>query len=158
MSIPCSTVGRKKACCPFERKKRGQYVITSSQSFNRRYLHGIPADSRAASSSRFLTPQDITEEKIARVRRLNELANARGQSLAQMAIAWLLREEQLTSVLIGASKVSWIEDCVGTLNLDFTPAELQQIEEILSKQYLLLKHLQLLINKASIFIVCGAHG
>ncbi|NLC53610.1 MAG: L-glyceraldehyde 3-phosphate reductase, partial [Firmicutes bacterium] len=97
-----------------------------------RYLHGIPADSRAASSSRFLTPQDITEVKIARVRRLNELASARGQTLAQMAIAWLLREEQLTSVLIGASKVSQIEDCVGTLeNLDFTPAELQQIEEIL---------------------------
>ena len=97
-----------------------------------RYLHGIPADSRAASSSRFLTPQDITEVKIARVRRLNELASARGQTLAQMAIAWLLREEQLTSVLIGASKVSQIEDCVGALeNLNFTPAELQQIEEIL---------------------------
>ena len=87
-----------------------------------RYLNGIPADSRAASSSRFLNPQDITEEKIATVRRLNELASTRDQSLAQMAIAWLLREEQLTSVLIGASKVSQIEDCVGALeNLDFTP-------------------------------------
>ncbi|HHT05174.1 MAG TPA: L-glyceraldehyde 3-phosphate reductase [Hydrogenispora sp.] len=97
-----------------------------------RYLNGIPADSRAASSSRFLNPQDITEEKIATVRRLNELASTRDQSLAQMAIAWLLREEQLTSVLIGASKVSQIEDCVGALeNLDFTPAELQQIEAIL---------------------------
>ena len=97
-----------------------------------RSLKGIPADSRAASSSRFLNPQDITEEKIATVRRLNELASTRDQSLAQMAIAWLLREEQLTSVLIGASKVSQIEDCVGALeNLDFTPAELQQIEAIL---------------------------
>ncbi|HHW13058.1 MAG TPA: L-glyceraldehyde 3-phosphate reductase [Firmicutes bacterium] len=97
-----------------------------------RYLNGIPADSRAASSSPFLNPQDITEDKIAKVRHLNELAKARGQSLAQMAVAWLLREGRLTSVLIGASKVSQIEDCVGALaNLDFTPAELQQIEEIL---------------------------
>ena len=97
-----------------------------------RYLHGIPADSRAASSSRFLTPEEITEEKITKVRRLNALAASRGQSLAQMAIAWLFRDGQLTSVLIGASKTSQIEDCVGALaNLNFTPAERQQIEEIL---------------------------
>ncbi len=97
-----------------------------------RYLKGIPADSRAAGSSIFLNPQDITAEKVATVQRLNGLAAARGQSLAQMALAWLLRGGQLTSVLIGASKVSQIEDCVGALKrLDFTGDELEQIEEIL---------------------------
>lgn len=97
-----------------------------------RYLKGIPADSRAAGSSIFLNPQDITAEKVATVQRLNELAAARGQSLAQMALAWLLRGGQLTSVLIGASKVSQVEDCVGALKrLDFTGDELEQIEEIL---------------------------
>jgi L-glyceraldehyde 3-phosphate reductase len=98
-----------------------------------RYLNGIPVDSRAAGGSIFLNPHDITAEKIATVQRLNELATARGQSLAQMALAWLLRGGQLTAVLIGASKVSQIEDCVGALeNLDFTGDELEQIEEILA--------------------------
>ena len=97
-----------------------------------RYLKGIPADSRAASSSVFLKPDDITPEKIEKVKQLNTLAVARGQSLAQMALAWVLRGGRVTSVLIGASKVSQIDDCVGTINkLDFTKEELDKIEGIL---------------------------
>ncbi|HHU52076.1 MAG TPA: L-glyceraldehyde 3-phosphate reductase [Firmicutes bacterium] len=97
-----------------------------------RYLHGIPADSRAAGGSIFLQPQDITAEKVEKARSLNELAAARGQSLAQMALAWLLREGRLTSVLIGASKVSQIEDCAGAIKrLDFSAEEVARIEEIL---------------------------
>jgi L-glyceraldehyde 3-phosphate reductase len=97
-----------------------------------RYLNGIPADSRAASTSAFLRPEDINEEKLGKIRKLNELAVFREQSLAQMALAWVLRGERVTSVLIGASKISQIEDCVGTINkLDFTQDELNKIEEIL---------------------------
>jgi L-glyceraldehyde 3-phosphate reductase len=97
-----------------------------------RYLNGIPADSRAASSSVFLKTDDITEDKLSKIRRLNELAKTRGQSLAQMALAWVLRGGQVTSVLIGASKVRQIEDCVGTIKkLEFSNEELSQIEEIL---------------------------
>ncbi len=97
-----------------------------------RYLNGIPADSRAASSSAFLQPDDITEDKVNKVRRLNELAKMRGQSLAQMALAWVLRGGKVTSVLIGASKVQQIVDCVGTIKrLAFSNEELEQIEEII---------------------------
>ncbi|TCL65320.1 L-glyceraldehyde 3-phosphate reductase [Hydrogenispora ethanolica] len=97
-----------------------------------RYLNGIPADSRAAGSSVFLKPEDITTEKVAKVRRLNELAASRGQSLAQMALAWVLRGGRVTSVLIGASKVSQIEDCVRTIaRLDFSADELAAVEGIL---------------------------
>lgn len=97
-----------------------------------RYLNGIPADSRAASSSVFLNPEDITAEKIAKAKQLNEIAASRGQSLAQMALAWLLRDGRVTSVLIGASKPSQIEDCVGAINrLDFSGEELERIEKIL---------------------------
>lgn len=98
-----------------------------------RYLNGIPADSRAGGPGIFLKPEDITEEKLVKVGRLNDLAASRGQSLAQMALAWVLRNDGVTSVLIGASKPSQIEDCVQTINrLDFSGQELEQIEEILS--------------------------
>lgn len=97
-----------------------------------RYLNGIPADSRAASSSIFLKTEDITAQKLAKIQRLNELAISRGQSLAQMALAWVLRGDRVTSVLIGASKVSQIEDCAKTINkMAFTKEELDKIERIL---------------------------
>ena len=97
-----------------------------------RYLNGIPADSRAASASVFLKPDDITEDRLNKIRRLNELAKIREQSLAQMALAWVLRGGKVTSVLIGASKVRQIEDCVGAIKgLEFSSEELNQIEEIL---------------------------
>uniref|UniRef100_A0A7C4KLY3 L-glyceraldehyde 3-phosphate reductase n=1 Tax=Anaerolinea thermolimosa TaxID=229919 RepID=A0A7C4KLY3_9CHLR len=112
-------------CIPFSPLAQG--LLTN------RYLEGLPPDSRAVADGRFLTPDSITQEKIARVRRLNELAVARGQSMAQMALAWVLRLPQVTSALIGASRVSQIEDAVGAVNnLTFSPEELAKIDEILS--------------------------
>jgi len=112
-------------CIPFSPLAQG--LLTN------RYLEGLPPDSRAVADGRFLTPDSITQEKIARVRRLNELAVARGQSMAQMALAWVLRLPQITSALIGASRVSQIEDAVGAVNnLTFSPEELAKIDEILS--------------------------
>lgn len=97
-----------------------------------RYLQGIPQDSRAASSSRFLTPEQLTEEKLQKVRRLNTLAQQRGQKLSQMALAWVLRNNRVTSVLIGASKTSQIEDAVGMLaKRTFSAEEIAEIEQIL---------------------------
>lgn len=100
----------------------------------KKYLHGIPEDSRAASDTGFLKADRITEEVLAKVRGLQEIAQARGQSLAQMAIAWVLRHEVVTSALIGASKVSQIEEIVGALdNLAFTEEELAAIEGVLGQ-------------------------
>ena len=98
-----------------------------------RYLQGIPADSRA-SKAVFLKTSDITESRLAQIRALNELAARREQSLAQMALAWVLRDERMTSALIGASRVEQIEQNVAALaNLSFTAAELAGIDTILSK-------------------------
>ncbi|EOC1303657.1 L-glyceraldehyde 3-phosphate reductase [Cronobacter dublinensis] len=98
-----------------------------------RYLNGIPADSRAASGSRFLNPDQITDAKLEKVRQLNALAAQRGQKLSQMALAWVLRDEKLTSVLIGASKTSQIDDAVGMLaKRDFSAQERAAIEAILA--------------------------
>jgi L-glyceraldehyde 3-phosphate reductase len=96
-----------------------------------RYLGGIPADSRAGHDARFLKPEHITAEKLGKVRQLDALARARGQSLAQLALAWVLRNPAITSALIGASKVAQIEENVAALqNLAFTSAELAQIDRI----------------------------
>ncbi|EPD6700489.1 L-glyceraldehyde 3-phosphate reductase [Cronobacter dublinensis] len=98
-----------------------------------RYLNGIPADSRAASGSRFLNPDQITDAKLEKVRQLNTLAAQRGQKLSQMALAWVLRDEKVTSVLIGASKTSQIDDAVGMLaKRDFSAQERAAIEAILA--------------------------
>lgn len=98
-----------------------------------RYLNGIPADSRAASGSRFLNPEQLTEARLKIVRQLNALAEKRGQKLSQMALAWVLRDDNVTSVLIGASKPAQIEDAVGMLaNRHFTLQERDAIEHILS--------------------------
>jgi len=97
-----------------------------------RYLEGIPADSRAGGQSVFLNPEDITNEIMSKIRLLNEIANKRGQKLAQMALAWVLRGGRVTSVLIGASKVAQIDDCVAALNnLNFSQEELRAIEAVL---------------------------
>ncbi len=100
-----------------------------------RYLTDIPVDSRAAKPHGFLKPEHVTDERIAKVRRLNEIAQARGQTMAQLAIAWVLRRPVVTSALIGASRVEQIEDIVGVLtNLDFAQEELDQIEQILQSE------------------------
>ncbi|ULT56166.1 L-glyceraldehyde 3-phosphate reductase [Neobacillus drentensis] len=97
-----------------------------------KYLTGIPDDSRAAGSSQFLNEGQITPEVVERVRRLNEIAEGRGQTLSQMALAWVLREGRVTSVLIGASKVSQIEENVAVVNnLEFSNQEIVRIEDIL---------------------------
>ncbi len=97
-----------------------------------KYLKGIPEGSRASKADSYLQSTDITPEKIAKVKRLNEIAESRGQKMAQLALAWVLRDKRVTSVIIGASKVSQIEDAVGILDkMEFTTEELQLIEEIL---------------------------
>ncbi|RUS46560.1 L-glyceraldehyde 3-phosphate reductase [Cohnella sp. AR92] len=99
-----------------------------------RYLNGVAADSRAAGPSVFLKAEGISEETIAKVRKLNDLAAGRGQKLSQMALAWVLRGGRVTSALIGASKVSQIEDAAGAVrNLEFTKEELDLIDGILAE-------------------------
>lgn len=97
-----------------------------------RYLNGIPQDSRAAGASPFLNESHVTPERIARVKKLRELAQERGQTVAQLALAWALRDGRVTSVLIGASRPEQIDDNAGIVGrLDFTEDELRRIEEIL---------------------------
>ncbi|MFE6492922.1 aldo/keto reductase [Streptomyces sp. NPDC057748] len=100
-----------------------------------RYLRGIPEGSRAAGSSPFLTPEAVSPELVDRLRALDEVASARGQSLAQMALAWVLRGGRVTSAVVGASSVAQLENSVETVrHLDFADEELARIEEILKGQ------------------------
>ena len=111
-------------CIPFSPLAQG--LLTD------KYLNGIPEDSRAAKSWGFLQPEQV-EPALAKVKKLNEIAQQRGQSLAQMALVWLLRDARITSVLIGVSSVKQLEDNVAALNnMKFSPTELKQIEMILS--------------------------
>ncbi|MFD3841962.1 L-glyceraldehyde 3-phosphate reductase [Streptomyces sp. NPDC058642] len=99
-----------------------------------RYLDGIPADSRAASDSPFLNSDALTEDLVAQLRELNDIAESRGQTLAQLALAWVLRGGRVTSALVGASSPQQIEDSVGTIrNLDFDADELARIDAVLKK-------------------------
>jgi L-glyceraldehyde 3-phosphate reductase len=98
-----------------------------------KYLAGIPADSRAGKPTGFLRPEQVTEDKLAKVRALGAVAEARGQTLAQLAIAWVLRHPGMTSALIGASRVEQIEDAVGALaQLDFSAEELSKLDAIVA--------------------------
>ena len=98
-----------------------------------RYLNGIPADSRAGHDPRFLKPAAITEDKLVKIRALNELAAARGQKLSQMALQWVLRDEVVTSALIGASRPSQVLDNVQAVHGPaFTRDELDEIDRILA--------------------------
>lgn len=97
-----------------------------------KYLKGIPEGSRAAKDNTFLQSSDITPEKIEKVKQLNEIARKRGQKMAQLALSWVLRDDRVTSVIIGASKISQIEDAVGIVgNTHFTDEEINAIEAIL---------------------------
>jgi L-glyceraldehyde 3-phosphate reductase len=94
-----------------------------------KYIHGIPADSRAGHDPRYLKPDMITEEKIARVVRLNELAEKRGQTLAEMSLAWILKDGDVCSVLIGASRPEQILDNIKAIqNTEFSAEELAAID------------------------------
>jgi len=111
-------------CLPFSPLAQG--LLTN------KYLKGIPDDSRAHKASGFLQEKDITPEKIQKVTRLNELAIKRDQTLAQMALAWILRDKRITSVLIGASRPEQVTDSLQAFrNTWFSTEELQQIETIL---------------------------
>jgi L-glyceraldehyde 3-phosphate reductase len=111
-------------CIPFSPLAQG--LLTD------RYLKTIPADSRAAKPHGFLKREQVTEERLDKVRRLNQAALERGQTLAQMAIAWILRNPVVTSALIGASRPEQIDDVVAaTKNLAFRQDELKKIDEIL---------------------------
>ena len=96
-----------------------------------KYLHGIPEDSRIRRDGRFLHATDLTEERLAQIRALNDMALARGQSLAQMALSWILKDGEVTSVLIGASRPAQILDNLKIIGAPgFTNEELQKIDEI----------------------------
>jgi len=111
-------------CIPFSPLAQG--LLTN------KYLHGIPADSRAAKPSGFLQESQVTEERIAQIKKLNDIALQRGQTLAQMALAWLLKDPRVTSVLIGASRPEQLSDSLKCLNnIEFSAEELTKIEEIL---------------------------
>jgi L-glyceraldehyde 3-phosphate reductase len=100
-----------------------------------RYLQGIPDDSRAARNF-FLKKEDISQAMLAKIRGLNEIARARGQSLAEMAVAWVLRDPRVTSALVGTSKVSQVDDNVAALKtLKFSTEELRKIDGILGGAY-----------------------
>ena len=109
------------AFCPLH-----QGILTS------RYISGVPADSRAALPYGTLDEKSVTEEKLQKVRKLSLLAAERGQTMAQMALAWVLRGGRVTSALIGASRVEQLEENVAaTANLDFSDEELTAIQDIL---------------------------
>jgi L-glyceraldehyde 3-phosphate reductase len=97
-----------------------------------KYLKGIPADSRAAKDGRYLKPEQIAPEKVTLIQRLHEVALRRGQTLAQLAIAWLLKDPRISSVLVGVSRPEQLDDNVAAVrNTSFSTAELQEIEGIL---------------------------
>ena len=112
-------------CIPFSPLAQG--LLTD------RYLKGIPEDSRAAKSHGFLKTTEVTEEKLQKIRALNDIAIKRKQSLAQMALAWLLKDKRISTVLIGASSVQQLDNNIDALaNLEFSKDELSAIEKILS--------------------------
>ncbi len=112
-------------CIPFSPLAQG--LLTD------RYLEGMPADSRMAKPHGFLQAEELDDQTRKQVQGLNEIANSRGQTLAQLALAWVLKDQRITTVLIGASSVSQLEQNLGCLqNLDFEPSELAAIEQLMA--------------------------
>jgi L-glyceraldehyde 3-phosphate reductase len=112
-------------CIPFSPLAQG--LLTD------KYLKGIPADSRAAKPHGFLQSDQITETIQQQLKQLNTIAQARGQKLAQMALSWILRDERITSVLVGASRPEQLADSLKCLNnIDFSDSELKDIDRVLS--------------------------
>jgi L-glyceraldehyde 3-phosphate reductase len=111
-------------CIPFSPLAQG--MLTD------KYLHGIPEDSRAAKATGFLQKSQITEKRLDEIKKLNHLAKERGQTLAQMALSWILKDQRVTSVLIGASKPEQLSDSLKCLdNIRFSAEELEKIEAII---------------------------
>ena len=132
-SIFDRTIEKNGLLCAAEEEKKGIIVFSplAQGLLTNRYLNGIPEDSRVRTSGIFLKESSITEEKISKVRALNEIAVERGESLAQMALTWVMRKEQVTSVLIGASKPEQITDNLGILHsAPFTEEQLAKIDAI----------------------------
>jgi L-glyceraldehyde 3-phosphate reductase len=112
-------------CIPFSPLAQG--LLTN------KYLKGIPADSRVAKGVGFLTENNITEARLSQIKQLNDIAVDRGQTLAQMALAWILKDDRVTTVLIGASKPEQLTDSLKCLdNIKFSTEELNKIEQILA--------------------------
>ncbi|HLP07418.1 MAG TPA: L-glyceraldehyde 3-phosphate reductase [Opitutaceae bacterium] len=114
-------------CIPFSPLAKG--LLTN------RYFQGIPSDSRAGHDPRFLRPEHVTDAVLAKTRELDKIAKGRGQTLAQLALAWLLNRTAITTVLIGASRPAQVEDCAGAVaNLQFGAGELAAIEAVLAER------------------------
>jgi L-glyceraldehyde 3-phosphate reductase len=114
-------------CIPFSPLAQG--LLTD------KYLKGIPEGSRASKAHGFLKSKDITEEKLQQIKELNEIAKKRNQSLAQMALVWLMKDKRITTVLIGASSVQQLDNNIDCLNnVILNESELNQIESILKRQ------------------------
>ena len=115
-------------CIPFSPLAQGL--------LSNRYLKGIPSDARAAKAHGFLKSDQVTPEVLGKVRALDEMAKARGQSLAQMALAWVLRDPRITTALVGISRLSQLEDNFSSFqNMDFSPEELDRIDTILNSKF-----------------------
>ena len=111
-------------CIPFSPLAQG--LLTD------RYLNGIPSDSRAAKSHGFLKATEVTEDRLNKIRRLNDIAKKRKQSLAQMAISWLLKDKRITTILVGASSVGQLDNNIDAINhIDYSGDELKEIERVL---------------------------
>lgn len=118
-----------------EAPKAGKGIITFSPLaqglLTDRYINGIPADSRIAKDGRFLHESDVNEKRMSQILALNDMAKERGQTLAQFALSWILKDSDITSVLIGASRSSQILDCIKCIgNTSFTEEELKKINDI----------------------------
>jgi L-glyceraldehyde 3-phosphate reductase len=101
-----------------------------------KYLNGIPEHSRAADPTGFLRREQVTDQLIEKVKKLNEIATQRGQTMAEMALAWILRDERVTSAIIGARNVNQIKNNLKALdNLSFTQAELEHINSIVNRKF-----------------------
>ena len=132
-SIFDRTIERNGLLAAAREEKKGIIAFSPLEQglLTNRYLNGIPEDSRVRTDGRFLKETSITEEKLAKIRRLHDLAHARGETLAQMALAWVMSKEGVTSVLIGASKPEQIVENVEILrSAPFTEEELIEIDQI----------------------------
>ncbi len=133
-SIMDRTIENNRLMQACDEEKKGLIIFSPLEQgmLTDRYLRGIPEDSRVRTDGRFLSEKNLTEEKLQTIKKLNEIAKQRGQSLAQMALAWVYSHNEVTSVLVGASKPEQIIDNIGMINnTEFSKEEIQLIDEII---------------------------